>query len=387
MASLHFKSAALVALPLLSILLAGCESERERVVGQGVHPVGWADDREAPDFHGSFLREQGYPLADCQACHGQDFAGGDVEVSCSKAGACHEGGVEDCAGTCHGSGAGPLPMTAAHPKHAAFCADCHPVPTTLLPPHLNGMVDVQLSALAALHSEPQWNEDDKSCSNTYCHGRQSPPWTSSTPLGCDGCHQQSPKHDRFARVVAEASCGACHGGSPETGHLDGELTITVTACNACHGQSASTGAPPPGLDGSSDASSPGVGAHRRHLDSLLPGRMGKVVACRRCHLVPATVLAPGHLDSEAPADVDLVLGNYDADTGRCSVDCHYDRDPGPLWTDDSGAERACDACHAFPPLLTRSGSRHPPATADLNLCRECHVFTPQTHVDGEVSFL
>jgi hypothetical protein len=114
--------------------------------------------------------------------------------------------------------------------------------------------------------------------------------------------------------------------------------------------------------------------------------MGKVVACRRCHVVPTDVVAPGHIDSSLPADVTLVLGSYDPSTHSCVVDCHFDKDPGPVWNDDSGDERACDACHGFPPDITRSGARHPSSAPELNLCLDCHVFTPTTHVDGEVSF-
>jgi predicted CxxxxCH...CXXCH cytochrome family protein len=351
-----------------------------------VHPIGWAQKEEA-SFHGNFLRSEGYPLAECQSCHGEDFLGGDVGVSCSDSGACHAQGVESCAGTCHGDSTGPLPSTGAHKTHAAYCTTCHPTPTHLQPPHVDGTVDLQLVQLAASAGfEPQYNADTKTCTNTYCHAGDSPPWTSPTKLSCDGCHVQSPTHDRFDRVVDESTCGDCHGGSPETGHLDGALLISVTACNACHGQSPATGAPPVGLDGSTDTSHPGVGAHRRHMDSLLPGRMGKVVACRRCHAVPAEVLTPGHLDSSAPADVTLAFGSYDSMSGSCVVDCHFDRDPGPVWSDDSGAERACDACHGFPPVLTRTGTPHPLTAPNQGLCLECHQFSASTHVDGEVTF-
>jgi predicted CxxxxCH...CXXCH cytochrome family protein len=129
-----------------------------------------------------------------------------------------------------------------------------------------------------------------------------------------------------------------------------------------------------------------VGAHQRHIDPLLPGRIGKVVACARCHDVPPDVLSPGHLDTSAPADVDVVLGAYEAATQSCVVDCHFDRDPGPVWTDDSGAARACGACHDFPPVLTRIGTRHPTTPPDQAVCLQCHAFSPATHVDGEVTF-
>lgn len=385
----NVREVVIAALALLMLLrFAGCESERERELGQGVHPLGFADESSI-SFHGRTLRERDYPLNECSECHGQDYLGGDVGVSCSGSGACHPQGVEDCAGTCHGDEAGPLPATGAHQRHTAYCQECHPTPTNLAAPHVDGEVNIEFSGLAkgSGAGDPTWNAEPKTCSNTYCHGVESPQWEGGTALDCNGCHDQSPSHDGFARVVDESTCANCHAGSPEVGHLDGVLTIAVSRCNVCHGGEPNTGAPPMALDGSTLASSPAVGAHRRHLDSLLPGRIGKVVACRRCHVVPDSVLAVGHLDPVGPADVDLVLGDYDPSTGRCAADCHFDRDPGPRWSDDSGTERACNACHAFPPVLTRIGTRHPPTPPNLGACTECHLYTPNTHVDGEVNFL
>ena len=58
--------------------------------------------------------------------------------------------------------------------------------------------------------------------------------------------------------------------------------------------------------------------------------------------------------------------------------------PGPVWTDASGAARACDACHGFPPVLTRQGTPHTSAPPALAACLGCHPFSPEAHVDGHV---
>lgn len=367
------------------IALGGCEFERDHVPGAGVHPVGWTDDGSAA-FHGRYLREQGYPLDECRTCHGPKLRGGDVAVSCSGSG-CHERGVEDCAGTCHGGESGPRPTAGAHAVHGAWCETCHPVPSTLEPPHIDGVVDLRFAGLAAAGGrEPSWDPASRTCQNTYCHIGDSPAWESSDPLSCRGCHSLSPTHDRFASIVSEETCGDCHGGSSESGHLDAVLTVSVSTCDRCHGTAASKGAPGPALDGSTDTSLLQVGAHRRHLDSLLSNRIGKVTTCTRCHDVPPVVTAPGHLDGTAPADVDVIQGAYDPMSGTCVVSCHFDRNPGPAWNDDSGAARACDACHAFPPVVTRIGTLHPQVQADLDACAECHAYSSTTHVDGEVTF-
>lgn len=376
---------------MVSVALAvlGCSETRDRIAGDGVHRVGWADDGE-PAFHGDALRADGYSFAECRACHGADFSGGDVGIGCSDAPGCHDDGVDDCAGTCHGDLGGPLPRSGAHGLHALLtaCTDCHPVPAGLdVGVHIDGTVDVELFGLAAAGGRaPLWEPESRRCADVYCHLGDSPGWEETPVLGCTGCHQQSPTHDRFDRVVDLSSCGGCHGGSPATGHIDGSLLVAVAECDACHGSSP-TGAPPVALDGSTDPSIPAVGAHRRHLDGLVPGRIGKVVPCSRCHPVPAELFDDRHLDRSAPVDVDVILGDYDPSTGTCVVSCHFDRDPGPVWTDSSGAELDCAACHDFPPTLTRIGTRHPTTEPSLAACRGCHPFETASHVDGEVDFL
>ena len=370
------------ALAAFALALAGCSSERDLPHGEGVHPDGWADQDDA-EFHGVFLGDNGYPLDECRACHGGDYLGGDVGVSCVASG-CHTDTVDRC-GTCHGAEDDPRPVTGAHAEHAGYCATCHPVPAAVAAAgHIDGTVDLVFSGLAvAGGATPVY--DGTSCSGSYCHQLGSPAWEDSGPLACSACHTAPPdSHVRFARVAAdETSCTTCHPGPTESTHVDGAANVGEPACNTCHG--GSNGVPPPALDGSTDPTTVGVGAHRRHTDSLLPGRIGRVVPCARCHTVPGEVRAAGHLDGAAPADVTLPLGgNYDSAGNSCVVWCHWDNDPGPTWTDDSGAARACDACHGYPPVQTRIGTPHPPATPDQ--CTDCHVLAPATHVDGKVDF-
>jgi hypothetical protein len=167
-------------------------------------------------------------------------------------------------------------------------------------------------------------------------------------------------------------------------HVNGTVDLAATiACDTCHGHGP-LGAPAPALDGSTDPTSRGVGAHQRHLDPSLPDRMGHVVDCATCHPVPASVTTPGHLD-QAPTAVSLPQGGaYDPATGSCVVSCHWNKTPGPVWTDESGDARACDACHGFPPVLMRNGTLHTAAQPVLSACLACHPVSPETHVDGIV---
>lgn len=373
------------------LALAGvgaCAIERETVDDGGVHPVDFAEE-ESPNFHGGYLKKAGYPLSDCRQCHGDDYAGGAVGVSCNQAN-CHSQGVEWC-GTCHEGGkAPPEPDSGGHTAHPFGCTTCHEVPKDARGPnHPSGEVEVHVTGLGALGDHtPTWSAAERVCSDTYCHGPKSPLWELPPQvLACDSCHGAPPAtHVRFTTDPSTESCLGCHPAPPMAKHLNGTLDYDDHGCATCHGQLPS-GQPPPALDGSMSPTSRGVGAHLRHTDPTLDDRMGRVAECTDCHVVPATTLAAGHIDTTAPSDVDLFDGTYDVETASCVTACHWERDPGPVWTDTSGAPRQCDACHGFPPTVTRTGTPHPVVESKVTVCETCHSFQVLTHVDGKVDFL
>lgn len=361
-----------------------CQSEREQGPGDEVHPLDF-ETEDSPEFHGSFLSSNGYPLEECRSCHGDDYHGGYVAVSCVSSN-CHQKGVEDCA-TCHDY----PPKTGSHAAHhAQECTECHPARVDArVPTHPNGEVNIEFGEIAsASGAHPKFDPADKACS-VHCHLTHEMIWGDETKLGCDGCHEAPPtSHARFVDLPGNgiedfSLCNACHLGVSR--HLDGELQTKDLPCDGCHG-SGPLGAPPPGLGGTQE--SPAIGAHVRHLDPTLADRIGRVARCDDCHVVPKEILSPGHVDGTPPADVTLRQNEvYDADQRTCTVDCHFSKTPGPKWDDASGAARTCDACHAFPPLVTRTGVAHPPAEPELQVCRTCHRFDPSTHVDGKVDFV
>lgn len=372
---------------LLGTFAAACALERSVEREGGVHPPGFAK-KEDPQFHGDHLRRGGFEMAECRLCHGDDYGGGPVGVSCNQA-SCHEKGVEWC-GTCHDGKAPPEPTTGGHAAHPGGCADCHRVPKTAREyRHPNGEVEVELLGLAATGGQsPAWSADQRRCQNTYCHGAESPLWDAEPiALECDACHGAPPdSHARFPVAAAPEGCSPCHPVPGGDHHLDGALDYLEPSCGQCHGQ-APDGAPPPALDGSTEPTSRGVGAHTRHLDETLSDRIGRVAQCKDCHDVPADMRSEGHLDDSTPADVRFFTGDYEPVTGSCVVGCHWDRDPGPVWTDTSGAAAACDGCHAFPPLETRVGTPHPDVEPSASTCMLCHQLAASTHVDGHVDLL
>ncbi len=353
----------------------GCRIERDRLDGDTIHEAGFADP-ESADFHGVYLALHGYPLGDCRECHGDDYAGGSVGSSCTSAG-CHAEPVESC-GTCHAAS----PTSGAHEGHDVPCRSCHEVPNDARSPHHpDGLVEIPLTGVAAIGDRhPEFDASTSRCSDVYCHGGATPAWQSTALLDCSSCHAAPPEsHARFA--TADSDCTSCHGDGV---HVDGKVDLATLACDACHGKGP-LGAPPGGLELAMNG--PAVGAHARHLDASIANRIGRVVACDACHSVPAEIGSPGHVDGTAPADVVLRSGeSYGPTTHGCVVGCHWSLDPGPSWDDDSGAARACDACHGLPPLVTRTGTTHPPVSGGQAACASCHLFDPATHVDGKVDF-
>lgn len=196
---------------------------------------------------------------------------------------------------------------------------------------------------------------------------------------CQSCH--GPK---FSGLTAP-SCLTCHTtpGGPE-------------ACNTCHGSFTNPVriAPPRSINDSVLTTYKGVGAHSRHL---YDNTLGKALLCSTCHIVPQTVYAAGHLDTDLPAEVGLkelalahgaAAGAYDAASGTCSnTYCHgnftFYKDSAAAenqfvytadkmeglnktvnWTKVDGSEDECGSCHGLPPV----GHIQVPLTA----CASCH---------------
>lgn len=284
----------------LTLFLAGCSVNRTTPAAPGgVHPPGWADPTSSA-FHAGWLEANGFPLSQCQACHGDDYAGGAVGVSCTQAG-CHTSGPPTSCTTCHGANGTPRPQTGAHWDHLNFCDTCHVVPTTAqVQEHASADAStiVQFSGLAVQGgAQPSFDATNMQCANVYCHfGKPTPAWTSPTPIPCDGCHGAPPAdHAAWSRLATSdiSLCLTCHPGFTDPRHVNGVVDITISSCTTCHGSEGHAN-PPVSLSGSTDPTTRGVGAHDRHLNPSLPDRISEPVACSSCHPVPASITSPGH---------------------------------------------------------------------------------------------
>lgn len=359
------------------VVLAGCSDERELSVPcdgdctTRIHRVGVLDPT-SDAFHGRELARRGWDFALCQGCHGDDFSGGAAQVSCLS---CHRKGPTACT-TCHGEG----PTSNAHDVHArrgVACAQCHVVPARwddeghLFEGGVASMdpAEVAFGALAATSTPdragpPSWN--GATCRNVYCHGdalhagggtATQPRWADPAPAGdCSGCHASPPPSH------ARADCASCH---PATApHIDGALQVGRTAgCDGCHGTPASP-APPVDLAGNRATTALGVGAHQAHLQGR--SRIAAPIACATCHVVPAAISSPGHIDSPGPAQVVAGLGWNRTSETCATASCHGPA--RPRWT--ATGEVSCGSCHGIPP----DTASHTPGMP-LTSCATCHPGT------------
>jgi predicted CxxxxCH...CXXCH cytochrome family protein len=337
-------------------------------------------DPRSPGFHGTTLRASKWsamldPLDPnaCGRCHeGAPVRPAGVTEAATGAPSCtscHDqaGGALACS-TCHGSGTKAYPPRdacffpgdvvgshAAHvessPEHAAgfACSTCHPVPGSPVIGglHGNGIVEVAFDP-AAVPGQASYDSPSGSCA-VYCHAqggtKPSVTWTqAATPVTCQDCHR-SPPPGHFA-----GSCTNCHAEANATGtalsggplHLNGKVDLGDGSglCGACHG--------------SGDSPWPTTGAHPAHQNPTLT----EPLACASCHVVPATILDPVHLDGTVHVTFSGLARARDAVPAwsgvTCTnVACHGANlaDPAavPAWADTSGAQATCGACHGIPP--------------------------------------
>jgi predicted CxxxxCH...CXXCH cytochrome family protein len=175
---------------------------------------------------------------------------------------------------------------------------------------------------------------------------------------------------------------ACSPGTP----LSTGLTPSVT-CTSCHG--VTNPAPPRSVHGDVAPTAIGVGAHQLHLRDTA---IRTALPCDACHLVPATVDEPGHVDGAvtvtfgALAWKDGARPTWSRSAARCDgVYCHGatlagGRSTAPAWTyevePDPARPSHCGDCHGAPPPPP-----HPAATPPAG-CHPCHATT--VRADGSI---
>lgn len=200
---------------------------------------------------------------------------------------------------------------------------------------------------------------------------------------CRDCHGEQLEGD------VGPSCTSCHGEGWET------------TCTFCHGGvDDASGAPPEGIDDSTDRADQVFIPHNEHLTAA-----GSVphadIACTTCHDVPTSALQAGHiLDDATAGQAETAFSGLATgatwDGAGCTVYCHGDgQTVGDI--EHSDGPRDCRSCH--PDQTNDAGwrgmsGRHEDHLDEGFVCAECHggVVSPggaivdaSLHVDGQVS--
>ncbi len=169
-----------------------------------------------------------------------------------------------------------------------------------------------------------------------------------------------------------------------------------TTCKSCHG-SADGPAPPKGIDGRTETSAIGVGAHATHMQGTSSAGS---VACVECHPVPGDTDTPDHPNLVT----DVVFGpvasssgaapTWDRATATCNgTYCHgvtlrgSDSRTAPVWTVVDTSQRRCTSCHQDPPEDGSHGAHSFMACGGCHapvLDLQDHFEQPELHVDGEL---
>ena len=287
------------------------------------------------------------------------------------------------------------------------CEACHAVPATVEAAGHIGMGPAELTwGELAMERSVSPSFDGVRCSNVYCHGggllpggsNTTPVWTTvdGTQASCGTCHGLPP--DPPHPAVDPGSCESCHPqrfADPTAFHVNGEVEVVDVVCSGCHGSDANA-APPADTSGNTETTVAGVGAHQAHLAT--GSTWHPDIACVECHVVPSSIGAAGHADSELPAELtwgptavaDGSTPSYDG-TGCAGVYCHGATLSGgsvaaPAWTTVDGTQAECGACHGLPPT-----EGHP----DADTCSFCHpsvvdatraIVNPALHINGATDF-
>ncbi|PIQ11588.1 MAG: hypothetical protein COW71_00240 [Ignavibacteriales bacterium CG18_big_fil_WC_8_21_14_2_50_31_20] len=218
---------------------------------------------------------------------------------------------------------------------------------------------------------------------------------------CQSCHAAD-----YKGGTVGVSCVTCHTqpAGPES-------------CNTCHGNFADPNfiAPPNDLEGNSDVSSKGVGAHYKHVYN---NSISNNIGCFECHqqTVSGESFVHAHI-SPPPAKMEFgtlatsenlgLTPNYDFDNLDCSnTYCHggfkfaksesssawaYSEDYivgnnySPVWNSSTGTEATCGTCHgeidADGILITPQPKGHF-GNFIITDCANCHATV--VNINGEL---
>jgi predicted CxxxxCH...CXXCH cytochrome family protein len=223
-------------------------------------------------------------------CHG-NYPGGKVAAPSWTS------GTVTCTNSCHGTATSPAPATPAHSNTTLACSVCHGAgyssSAVNKPTHINGVVDVNQSALTC----------------TTCHGDATrvgiagsdAKQTSAPPVGVGGetaatslavgAHQAH--LNKTDLTAAPMPCNSCHAVPSNTLHSDGVIQVTFGAL-------AKTGGVVPSWNGTGCAATYCHGNFPNGATTAVPGWTGAPMTCTSCHGAPPSTQDHRRGDHQVP---------------------------------------------------------------------------------------
>jgi len=309
-----------------------------------------------------------------------DGYGGCTTVYCHSSGQSSTGGAL-IAGDYKSVNWGAAPIT----DPILICASCHK----------NMDTDAAATGSHVMHAQGAANYTCALCHNgntetTYAaatHANKSINLSFSGPAG-GATYSQGNIH-AMANGFGTCSVAACHGSTPSPAW--GTDFTGIDSCTRCHGTPTAGVAP-------DYAKAPNLGAHQNHMNpSAMLGYISSI-GCSECHVIPATVLATGHITDATPGIAEIAFsgraslnGVIPAYGATCSVYCHGVAMPRgntdganrtPSWGDTAYitgvASHDCAQCHGYPPMSTPNSA----AVHAGKLPTDCHTCHSNVNTAG-----
>jgi len=438
---------------LPALFLFSCSKENSELTASesvSIHQTGILD-ATSPNFHGKLFSKNNWKFADCQRCHASNLDGGITSINCAS---CHPivkvhktmtGIFETASDNFHGKYLLKYSLRQCGQCHGAnftggssspSCSKCHESITV-------HKIDFQDTTSTNFHGKYISKNGIVDCAT--CHGAKFSGEKISSPT-CITCHPALEIHQRatisdstsanfhgkFLKTTGWdiSKCATCHGDSFTGGTQSPSCNTSgchtgaqgPAACNTCHGDfnNPSQISPPKDLNGNTSPSSPGVGAHTKHVAAFANGAS---LACSECHTVPSDVNSAGHLGSDGKAELNFGAfankssgafynfatnecgntychGNFEfkkSDAGSTTAQLQYTADKmvgnnrSPVWTTSGGSETKCSSCHGIDDTHP-SPIGHVPYTIDQ--CVWCHssvvdasgtIIDKSKHINGKIN--
>lgn len=342
---------------ILVALFAACSNERNPNSLPGAHPEKWID-KSSPDFHGRVVLQNG--VQSCVKCHGADFNGGVVKVSCID---CHTKQTDLCI-ACHGgmnhenkSGAPPFGLrdettsnslaVGAHSIHLAGsaiagtipCVTCHHVPGFVLDSthfdyspggpvgYTDSVAEITWSELGVRGGQSSWDRRTRTCAAVYCHGNFDGGHRNNTPI--------------WTGDSSQAACGTCHDIGVNPASLGWKHAYHVSTlklkCADCHASV---------VDATNRITTPIL-----HVNGIIDTLRRDSALCNTCHGTGSgqCVRCHGGLDNQTGAPPRSLRGDTTAIT--VGVGAHSRHVQGGVQADAF----SCNECHKTPITVADSG--------------------------------